>query len=295
MFQRFQSLQQICLGNVGPDKKEANSARGVRDGARDISTLCGFQRLHQDRGRLPGHSPNDPDPFFGRLEDGPQPAIIRTFPTNSVVTDTHRMDNTFANAHLWARLRWLTFLRQWIKSPLSMASVAPSGRQLARLMVAALPQGSRTVIELGAGTGAITDAVLRCGIPAKGLMAVELNPVLHRLMQQRFPQVHSVCADAQHVESVVLSTDGFGHDGVDAVCSSLGLLTMPHDRQYAIVAAAFRLLRPDGVFIQYTYGPRHPMAEVVRESLNLHCLALGLAWRNLPPARVYVYSRRASP
>ena len=81
------------------------------------------------------------------------------------------------------RLKWLTFFGQWLRNPRSMASVTPSGRQLARLMATAMPPGSRSVVELGAGTGAITDALLRHGIQPQALLAVEMNPVLHRLLQ----------------------------------------------------------------------------------------------------------------
>lgn len=174
-----------------------------------------------------------------------------------------------------------------------MASVTPSGRQLARLMASAIPPGSQCVVELGAGTGAITDALLHHGIRPQALLAVEMNPVLYRLLLQRFPGTHIACGDARHLYTLVHETRAFAPGQVDVVCSSLGLLTMPHDLQYDILAAAFRVLQPQGVFIQYTYGPNHPLDDDVRQRLGLECRRVGLAWRNLPPARVYVYSRRA--
>lgn len=186
---------------------------------------------------------------------------------------------------------WLTFLGQWIQHPRRMASVAPSGRQLAQMMVAALPRDCREVIELGAGTGAITHALLRHGIAPQALLAVEMNPVLYQLLQRRFPLAHIACGDACQLTSLAENSDAFGRDGVDVVCSSLGLLNMPKNVQHDIMTAAFSMLRPTGVFVQYTYGHRHPLDDEVRERLGLHCRRFGLAWRNLPPARVYVYSR----
>lgn len=193
-----------------------------------------------------------------------------------------------------ARPHWLTFLGQWLRHPRHMASVVPSGRQLAQLMVAALPRDCHQVIELGAGTGAITDALLRHGISPQALLAVEMNPVLHRLLQRRFPHAHVACGDACQLKSLAESCDAFGLDGVDVVCSSLGLLTMPKNMQHDIMTAAFSMLRPAGVFVQYTYGPHHPLDDEVRERMGLSCRRFGLAWRNLPPARVYVYSRQAA-
>jgi Phospholipid N-methyltransferase len=149
----------------------------------------------------------------------------------------------------------LTFFGQWLRNPRSMASVTPSGRQLARLMATAMPPGSQRVVELGAGTGAITDALLRHGIQPQALLAVEMNPMLHRLLQQRFPGTHVACGDARHLHTLVHATHTFAPGQVDVVCSSLGLLTMPRDLQHDILTAAFQVLHPQGVFIQYTYGP----------------------------------------
>ena len=203
------------------------------------------------------------------------------------------MADSVSEGSVAQRLKWLAFFQEWLKHPLSMASIAPSGQQLARLMVAAIPVGSRDVVELGAGTGAITDALLRSGVAPEALLAVEMNPVLSRLSQKRFPSTHTVCGDARELESLVAASGTFADNQVDVVCSSLGLLTMPKGLQHQIMSAAFTVLRDDGVFIQYTYGPISPLADEVRDSLGLQCRTAGLAWRNLPPARVYVYCRHA--
>lgn len=189
------------------------------------------------------------------------------------------------------RPHWLVFLGQWLKDPRRMASVTPSGRQLGRLMAAALPPDTQHVVELGAGTGAITQALLRHGIEPRSLLAVEMNPVLHRCLQRRYPETHAVCGDARHLGSLVQATGDLVPGQIDAVCSSLGLLAMPHTLQHDILAAAFQVLRPDGVFIQYTYGFGHPLANNVSKKLGLTCRSTSLAWRNLPPARVHVYYR----
>ncbi|OOG55552.1 hypothetical protein B0E48_12990 [Rhodanobacter sp. C03] len=190
-----------------------------------------------------------------------------------------------------ARMRWLTFFRQWLKNPRSMASVAPSGRQLGALMAAALPSGVRHIVELGAGTGAITDAVVRHGIPQQQLLAVEMNPVLHELLARRFPQLHLAHGDARHLPELVDRSGAFVCGEVDAVLSSLGLLSMPKELQHDILDAAFKVLRAGGVFIQYTYGLTSPLNDEVRQQLGLRSTSVGLAWRNLPPARVFVYTR----
>ena len=203
------------------------------------------------------------------------------------------MADSVSQASVAQRLKWLAFFQQWVKHPLSMASIAPSGQQLGELMVAAMPAGSRHVVELGAGTGAITDALLRHGIAPQALLAVEMNPVLYRVLRKRFPDAQVVCGDARCLESMIANSETFADNQVDVVCSSLGFLTMPKGLQHDIMSAAFTALRDDGVFIQYTYGLANPLADDVRDRLGLHCRTAGLAWRNLPPARVYVYRRHA--
>lgn len=185
----------------------------------------------------------------------------------------------------------LTFFRQWLKNPRGMASIAPSSRQLAELMASALPARASRIIELGAGTGAITEALIRHGASQRTLLAVEMNPVLHRLLARRFPQMHLAHGDARHLAKLVDDSGAFACGEADAVLSSLGLLAMPEDLQHDILSAALAVMRAGGVFVQYTYGLKSPLNEKVRQRLGLRCASAGLAWRNLPPARVFVYTK----
>lgn len=183
-----------------------------------------------------------------------------------------------------------TFFRQWLRHPLSMSSITPSGRQLSAMMAAAVPADVQRVIELGAGTGVITHALIKHGVKPEQLLVVEMNEVLHDLLRHTFPRAHVVWGDARSLQPLIAGAGTFGDQPVGAVVSSLGLLTMPVDVQHDILAAAFSVLRPGGVFVQYTYGPASPVAAEVCTGLGLHWRRHGLAWRNLPPAQVYIYS-----
>jgi phosphatidylethanolamine/phosphatidyl-N-methylethanolamine N-methyltransferase len=185
----------------------------------------------------------------------------------------------------------ITFFREWIKHPLQMASVLPSGQPLARKMISAMPEQSECVIELGGGTGVITEALLDHGVSPAQLLVLEMNETMHGILRGRFPHAHVLCADARHVNELAMRTGVLAPEGADAILSSLGLLTMPPSLQQDILDAAFAVLRPGGVFVQYTYGWRSPLAEQVRKDLRLRCERVGMVWRNLPPAQVYVYSR----
>jgi phosphatidylethanolamine/phosphatidyl-N-methylethanolamine N-methyltransferase len=192
-----------------------------------------------------------------------------------------------------APTQW-TFFRQWLKNPLSIAAISPSGRQLAQRMIAELPPGARRVVELGGGTGVFTSALSDHGIAPADLMVLELNEELHHHLSQRFPDAHVVCGDARELPRLAAQC-GFADGGpADAVLSGLGLLWMSRPTQQAILEAAFELLSPDGRFIQFTYGPGCPVSREVQTSLGLTARRGELAWLNMPPATVYVFQRSRS-
>lgn len=186
-----------------------------------------------------------------------------------------------------------TFFRQWLRNPLGIAALSPSSRYLARRMMAQLPAGARRVIELGGGTGVFTEALLREGLAASDLLVIELNDELHRYLQRRFPEVTVLRGDARELDALVHQS-GFADDGpVDAIISGLGLLSMSRSTQRAILRSAFSVLGPEGRFVQFTYGPASPVSRELLDELGLVARRAGMAWRNVPPASVYVLSRPA--
>ncbi|MEO7478677.1 MAG: methyltransferase domain-containing protein [Lysobacteraceae bacterium] len=175
-----------------------------------------------------------------------------------------------------------------------MASVAPSGPQLTQMMMAELPRDARRVIELGGGTGVFTNGLLKHGIAAADLMVLELNTALHEHLRQKFPGAHVVQGDARELAQLAQDSGYYEQGPADAVVSGLGMLSMPKPMQRDILAAAMDCMRPDGRFVQFTYGPANPIAQDVLDALGLTMRRGRTAWKNLPPATVYVYTRRRS-
>jgi phospholipid N-methyltransferase len=187
-----------------------------------------------------------------------------------------------------------TFFRQWLKNPLGIAALSPSGRQLTRQMIAELPHAARRVIELGGGTGVFTRALIGHGIAPDDLLVLELNEALYQHLRTRFVDAHVVCGDARELKNLA-TADGFLQAGAaDAVISGLGLLSMTRRTQAEIIEAAFSTLTPDGRFIQFTYGPKSPVSRELLNELGLSVRRGGFAWWNVPPASVYVYTRNRS-
>jgi phosphatidylethanolamine/phosphatidyl-N-methylethanolamine N-methyltransferase len=184
------------------------------------------------------------------------------------------------------------FLRQWLRDPRSIAAIAPSGRELARRIASAVGRNARRVIEIGAGTGVVTQALLSAGVPESGMLVVERNPELHRMLTRRFPGVEVLQGDALDLAQVVANSGRLTPGGVDAVVSGLGLVNLGRESQRSLLGQVFELLRVRGRFVQFTYAPVLPVSREVMSELDLTARRTAFSLLNLPPASVYVLTRR---
>lgn len=181
-----------------------------------------------------------------------------------------------------------SFFRLWLKHPLRVAAVVPSGHSLAVAITASIEPASAPVIELGPGTGVFTRALLERGVPEHRLALVELGHEFADTLQQQFPRATVARLDASRLGSVQF----FDGESAGAVVSGLPLLAMPPASVRRVLEAAFARLRPDGAFFQFTYGLRCPVPPAVLDRLGLKATRTGVALRNLPPATVYRIERR---
>ena len=180
----------------------------------------------------------------------------------------------------------LLFARQLFKNPFQVAAIAPSSRFLARAMAAGLGPATGPVVEFGPGTGQLTRGILAAGVT--DLTLFEMSAEFVRLLQSRFQGVTVQRAGAQEAASFIAKSS------VGAVVSGLPLLSIPEPVVEAIMTAAFDVLRPNGVYIQFTYGPKAPVPDRIMAKLGLVAEAKQKIWLNVPPARVY-HIRRIPP
>jgi phosphatidylethanolamine/phosphatidyl-N-methylethanolamine N-methyltransferase len=178
------------------------------------------------------------------------------------------------------------FLRSWIEKPLHMGAVMPSGRVLARTMAQYVDIDSNApVIELGPGTGAITNALIAHGVDQKRLVLVEYNPGFCALLRDRYPQATVVQGDAYALRDSlwnVLSAPA------SAVVSGLPLVTKPMLTRLKLIRDAFVAMAPGSPFVQFTYSVAPPIPKSLP---GVSTEASERIWMNLPPARVWVYRK----
>ena len=178
------------------------------------------------------------------------------------------------------------FIRSWLEKPLSTGAVAPSSKLLARTMAAYVdPEIAGPVIELGPGTGPVTEALVTQGVDPARLVLVEFNPTFCRLLHLRYPTATVVQGDAYGLQRL-LGT--LLRQPAAAVVSGLPLFTKPLKMRLRLMQEAFGLMAPQAPFIQFTYAMVPPIPKVLN---GVNAEASERIWMNLPPARVWVYRK----
>ncbi|HVM81404.1 MAG TPA: methyltransferase domain-containing protein [Stellaceae bacterium] len=181
----------------------------------------------------------------------------------------------------------MKFFAMWLKSPTRIGAVVPSSRHLARAMAREVQGvGAGVIVELGAGTGSVTRALVEAGIPRERLVVVERDPDLYRLLKQHFPELTILKGDARELRRLLAP---LGIREAAAVVSSLPLISIPKVTRTRILAECFALLGDGRPLIQFTYGPLSP---IDRERLGVTGRVAARVWKNLPPASVWRYERR---
>lgn len=176
------------------------------------------------------------------------------------------------------------FLMGLWRNPGAVSAPTPSSPALANAISAKVdPLRPGLVIELGAGTGVVTEALLARNIAPERVIAIEYSAYFAQLLKQRFAGVTVVQGDAFDFERYLPAGAQ-----VAAVVSGVPLLNFPLACRRALITRALALQGPSGRFIQLSYGWRPPISS-----------AFGIApektviWRNLPPAHVWTFSAQA--
>jgi len=172
------------------------------------------------------------------------------------------------------------FLLRVLNNPRNVGAVAPSSAALARALAAEVPHGP--VLELGPGTGVVTEAILARDISPSELTLIEYDVDFAALLRRRFPGVKIVRGDAFDLGHTLGETHPFG-----AIVSGLPLLNFPPAARTRLLEQIFARLSPDAPFIQFSYGLKPPVPAPAGVSVKR---AAFVAF-NLPPARVWVYRK----
>ncbi len=193
-----------------------------------------------------------------------------------------------------------TFAVEALANYKTTGAVAPSSRYLARAML--LPLTLRpgcVVVELGAGTGVMTQALLDI-LPADGaLFAFEINGRFYEYLKKKFSDKRLVLLKtrAEHLKKELHKR---GYEHVDAIVSSLALGFFSDSERRALLDSFVPLMDDNSVYTQYQYIQGLELTNGRFRRFNIQSLLrqyfysvqCNTVWRNIPPAFVFACRKR---
>ncbi|XGU18405.1 class I SAM-dependent methyltransferase [Rhodococcus sp. 3Y1] len=121
------------------------------------------------------------------------------------------------------------FAKAVLRKPFTIGAIAPSSVPVAAELAAVVPnEGAPVVVELGPGTGSVSDAI-SARLPTGGRhIAVEVDGDLAAHLRRTRPRVETIWGDA--CDDLTGLLDAVGVDRVDAiVCALRGRSSMEKD------------------------------------------------------------------
>jgi phospholipid N-methyltransferase len=188
------------------------------------------------------------------------------------------------------------FVSAALRRPGQVGALVPSSARLAEVLAAVVPRtGSPVVVELGPGTGAVTDIISRRLPEAARHLAVELDPRMVNYLRRTRPELEVIAGDAAHLGALLAER---GVDRADAVIGGLPWALFGEEVQRQILGEVRQVIGTTGAFTTFAYLPSMTLAAArrfrgtLRETFD-EVLVSATVWRNVPPAFVYVCRRPA--
>lgn len=182
----------------------------------------------------------------------------------------------------------LRFFRGWIDKPRAVGAIIPTSSFTARRMASVIePESGLPVLELGAGTGVITRAILARGVRPEHLYSVEYSADFAAHLRREFPGANIIEGDAFDLDATL----GDGKDLVfDTIISGVPLLNFPVEKRVAYLSTLLDRLPAGRPVVQLTYGPMSPIPAGRGDYTVEH---FDFMVRNLPPTQLWIYRRPA--
>jgi phosphatidylethanolamine/phosphatidyl-N-methylethanolamine N-methyltransferase len=203
----------------------------------------------------------------------------------------HRLKKILAPTPHQHKRRRGQFLALWAKSPMRIGGMFPSSRGLARAMAAEVDLSDEgMIIELGAGTGVVTHALMEAGVPPERLLVIEREEAMLKILYSQFPTLSIHQADALHLDRFL---EEQGVTKVNCIVSSLPLLTMPRAIRHEIETQMAKAIEHGGHIVQFTYGSAAPITRDHWRRNGVYGKRKKAVMTNIPPAYVWIFRRDA--
>ncbi len=147
-------------------------------------------------------------------------------------------------------------------------------------------------IEVGVGTGVVTQELVAAGVPEENLYLFESEEGFIKELKEKFPKANVIHGDAQFMQKYLTA---LGVGKVSRIISSLPFKSLPKSVASNILEQFDMLLKKDGKIVQFTYAVSEPYPTSFKTINNLVAKRAAYIAQNVPPATVWLYCHRNKP
>ncbi len=176
-----------------------------------------------------------------------------------------------------------------LQNPREVGALFPSSPVLSELIAAQVDPKSSAVLEVGAGTGPVTRALLDRGVEPERLFVIERDPNMVNYLRRQFRGIHIRCADASQADQFLKEEAG---GKAESVISGIPLRNLSPVDRLTIVHTMMKAIAPGGQLIQFTYALGCPVSS---RQVGVQAKCVGRVWANLPPAAVWRFTPEIQP
>jgi len=176
----------------------------------------------------------------------------------------------------------LLFFKKYLSQSRYIGALLPSSRYLAKAVSKHLElDQAKVVVELGAGTGVLTQELIR-SIPQNcDLVIVERDNDFAHLLKNKFNGSHVWATEAENMHHYL---DEHNFKQVDCFVSGLPFISLPKEVGKNILSIVRQYLKPGGVFISYSYFAN----SYFLFKKYFPKVKIDFVFRNIPPAYVFI-------
>lgn len=181
---------------------------------------------------------------------------------------------------------WAKFLGTWARNPLKMGAVASSSPAYCAEMVARSTTAlDGPILELGAGLGVVTHALLEAGVAPERITSIEFDRDFAQALEKRFPAVNVICGDGLDLTHTLAGRDS---ERFATVLLAIPIVRFSQEKRRDLLSRYFERIRPGGNLTQLSYLWTPPVRP---DPSRFSVSSSPVVWANIPPAKVWVYRR----
>lgn len=191
------------------------------------------------------------------------------------------------------------FIKAFVKNPVGVSTIFPASKALSESMARCSEiKTKKNIVEIGVGTGALTEAMLPLMGPDHTYSGFEIDQTFFKFLNSKFIPKHQneikkIKSFQMRSDSAENISDFFDLESVDVVVSSLPWSIFDPQLQNSILDEVYKIMKPGGIFSFYNYvtSSQFGAIKTFQNELKKRFETLEpkeRVWLSFPPATVWV-------